>query len=88
MDKVYNAEIAHPDLRGSLGAVLSSWYALGNFYTFVLGYFISSWRLIAWLLMINSGRVVAAPMGKSSNLSTKKVVDFMAATVQSLLGLN
>lgn len=50
--KVYNAEIAHPDLRGSLGALISNFSALGNLYTFVLGYFISSWRLIAWLHLL------------------------------------
>ena len=28
--------------------------ALGTVYTFVLGYFISSWRVIAWLLILPS----------------------------------
>ena len=52
--KVYNAEIAHPDLRGSLGTMISNMAALGTVYTFVLGYFISSWRVIAWLLILPS----------------------------------
>jgi len=50
--KVYNAEIAHPDLRGSLGTILSNMYALGSIYTYILGYLIHSWRLIAWLQVI------------------------------------
>ena len=52
--KVYTAEIAHPDLRGSLGALISNFFALGNLFTFILGYFISSWRLIAWILLLPS----------------------------------
>ena len=52
--KVYNAEIAHPELRGSLGTMISNMAGLGALYTFVLGYFISSWRLVAWLLIAPS----------------------------------
>merc|ERR1711892_39207 len=52
--KVYNAEISHPDLRGSLGAMISNMLALGTVFTFILGYFISSWRLIAWVLILPS----------------------------------
>ena len=52
--KVYNAEISHPDLRGSLGTMISNMAALGTVYTFVLGYFIESWRVIAWLLILPS----------------------------------
>ena len=52
--KVYNAEIAHPDLRGSLGAMISNLFALGNLFTYLLGYSVSSWRLLAWLLLLPS----------------------------------
>merc|ERR1719427_324553 len=50
--KVYNAEIAHPDMRGSLGTIIGNMYALGSLYTYILGYFIQSWRIIAWLQII------------------------------------
>ena len=50
--KVYNAEIAHPDLRGSLGTILGNMFSLGSIYTYVTGYFIHSWRIIAWLQVI------------------------------------
>ena len=50
--KVYNAEIAHPDLRGSLGTVIGNMFAFGSTYTYILGYLIHSWRLIAWLQLI------------------------------------
>ena len=53
--KVYNAEIAHPDLRGSLGTVIGNMFALGSIYTYITGYFIHSWRNIAWLQLIPSG---------------------------------
>jgi len=52
--KVYNAEIAHPDLRGSLGTMISNMAALGAVYTFLLGYLVSSWRTISWLLILPS----------------------------------
>ena len=52
--KVYNAEIAHPDLRGSLGTILGNMFALGSVYTYVLGYFVQSWRTIAWCQMVPS----------------------------------
>ena len=44
--KVYNAEIAHRDLRGSLGTVISNMSAVGMIYTYTTGYFIhrSVWR--------------------------------------------
>ena len=38
--KVYNAEIAHKDLRGSLGTVISNMSAVGMIYTYTTGYFI------------------------------------------------
>ena len=50
--KVYNAEIAHPDLRGSLGTIIGNMFALGSMYTYLLGYFIHSWRTIAWLQLV------------------------------------
>ena len=66
--KVYNAEIAHKDLRGSLGTVISNMYCLGSLYTYITGYFIhrsvssfdkesfllhlSSWRTVAWLQLL------------------------------------
>merc|ERR1711892_990536 len=50
--KVYNAEIAHPDMRGSLGTIMSNMFALGSIYTYITGYFISSWRVVAWLQMV------------------------------------
>merc|ERR1712106_576507 len=43
--KVYDAEIAHPDMRGSLGTIMSNMFALGSIYTYITGYFISSWRV-------------------------------------------
>ena len=51
---VYNAEIAHPDMRGSLGTMISNMAALGTVYTFVLGFFINSWRVMSWMLIIPS----------------------------------
>ena len=50
--KVYNAEIAHPDLRGSIGTILGNMFALGSMYTFITGYFITSWRNVAWLQLL------------------------------------
>merc|ERR1712106_486193 len=50
--KVYNAEIAHPDMRGSLGTIMSNMFALGSIYTYITGYFIDSWRVVAWLQMV------------------------------------
>ena len=50
--KVYNAEIAHPDLRGSIGTMLGNMFALGSMYTFITGYFIHSWRNVAWLQLL------------------------------------
>ena len=45
--KVYNAEIAHEDLRGILATILGIMFSLGCMYTYVLGYFVQSWRTIA-----------------------------------------
>ena len=45
--KAYNTEIAHPHLRGSLATILGIMFNLGCMYTFVLGYFVQSWRTIA-----------------------------------------
>merc|ERR1712198_54246 len=50
--KVYNAEIAHPDLRGSLGTIMSNMFAFGSIYTYLIGYLVSSWRMVAWLQLI------------------------------------
>lgn len=50
--KVYNAEIAHPDLRGSLGTILGNMFSLGSIFTYITGYFIDSWRIIAWIQVI------------------------------------
>jgi len=50
--KVYNAEIAHPDMRGSLGTIASNMFALGSIYTYLTGYFVTSWRVVAWLQML------------------------------------
>jgi len=50
--KVYNAEIAHPAMRGSLGTIIGNMFALGSVYTYLTGYFVHSWRTIAWLQMI------------------------------------
>ena len=50
--KVYNAEIAHPDMRGSLGTIMSNMFALGSIYTYLTGYFVTSWRVVAWLQML------------------------------------
>ena len=47
--KVYNAEIAHPDMRGSLGTIIGNMFALGSVYTYLAGYFVTSWRVVAWL---------------------------------------
>merc|ERR1719483_598934 len=52
--KVYNAEIAHPDFRGSLGTIIGNMFALGSVYTYLTGYLIQSWRTIAWLQLIPS----------------------------------
>ena len=52
--KVYNAEIAHPDYRGSLGTIIGNMFALGSVYTYLTGYLIESWRTIAWLQLIPS----------------------------------
>ena len=52
--KVYNAEIAHPDLRGSIGTMLGNMFALGSMYTFLTGYFVHSWRTVAWLQLLPS----------------------------------
>ena len=52
--KVYNAEIAHPDFRGSLGTIIGNMFALGSVYTYLTGYLIRSWRTIAWLQLIPS----------------------------------
>ena len=52
--KVYNAEIAHPDFRGSLGTIIGNMFALGSVYTYLTGYLIESWRTIAWLQLIPS----------------------------------
>jgi hypothetical protein len=50
--KVYNAEIAHPDLRGSLGTIIGNMFALGSVYTYLTGYFVTSWRMVAWLQIL------------------------------------
>ena len=50
--KVYNAEIAHPDFRGSLGAIIGNMSSLGHVYMYLTGYFVHSWRTIAWLQLI------------------------------------
>ena len=50
--KVYNAEIAHPDMRGSLGTIIGNMFALGSVYTYLTGYFVASWRVIAWLQIL------------------------------------
>merc|ERR1719244_1228789 len=50
--KVYNAEIAHPDMRGSLGTIMSNMFAFGSIYTYLIGYLVSSWRMVAWLQLI------------------------------------
>ena len=34
--KVYNAEIAHPEMRGSLGAIIPAMASLGTLYTFLV----------------------------------------------------
>ena len=52
--KVYNAEIAHPDLRGSIGTMLGNMFALGSMYTFLTGYLVHSWRTVAWLQLLPS----------------------------------
>ena len=52
--KVYNAEIAHPDFRGSLGTIIGNMFALGSVYTYLSGYLIHSWRTIAWLQLVPS----------------------------------
>ena len=50
--KVYNAEIAHPDMRGSLGTIIGNMYALGSLFTYLSGYFLASWRTVAWLQLV------------------------------------
>merc|ERR1719244_1544569 len=40
--KVYNAEMAHPDMRGSLGTIIGNMNTLGCLYTYTIGYFIQS----------------------------------------------
>jgi len=46
--KVYNAEIAHPEMRGSLGAIIPAMASLGTLYTFLVGHFSESWRTVAY----------------------------------------
>ena len=36
--KVYNAEIAHPEMRGSLGAIIPAMASLGTLYTFLVSF--------------------------------------------------
>ena len=50
--KVYASEIADKNLRGSLGAILGCMFSLGNIFTYVTGYFITSWRTVAFLQVI------------------------------------
>ena len=50
--KVYNAEIAHPDMRGSLGTIIGNMFTLGSLYTYTTSYFLSSWRTVAWLQLV------------------------------------
>jgi len=50
--KVYNAEISHPDVRGSIGTVISNLFTLGCLYTYVSSYFIASWRTVAWVQLV------------------------------------
>lgn len=35
--------------RGSIGTIISNMFALGSLYTYLCGYFLSSWRTVAWL---------------------------------------
>jgi len=46
--KVYNAEIAHPEMRGSLGAIIPAMASLGTLYTFLVGHLTESWRTVAY----------------------------------------
>jgi len=46
--KVYNAEIAHPEMRGSLGAIIPAMASLGTLYTFLVGHLTESWRTVAF----------------------------------------
>jgi len=50
--KVYNAEIAHPEMRGSLGTIASNMFTLGSIYTYTIGYFATSWRIVAWMQLL------------------------------------
>ena len=50
--KVYNAEIAHPDFRGSLGAIIGNMASLGSVYMYLTGYLVHSWRTVAWLQLL------------------------------------
>ena len=50
--KVYNSEVAHPKLRGAISGLYPLFLALGLLLTFVFGYFLSDWKLIAGLLAI------------------------------------
>merc|ERR1711892_1009519 len=50
--KVYNAEIAHPEMRGSLGTIASNMFTLGSIYTYTIGYFANSWRIVAWMQLL------------------------------------
>ena len=52
--KVYNAEVAHPDLRGTLSALYPIQLALGLLLTFTLGHFIENFTLYCLLLSIPS----------------------------------
>ena len=38
--------------RGSLGTIISNMFALGSLFTYTTGYFISSWRTVAWLQIL------------------------------------
>jgi hypothetical protein len=50
--KVYTAEIAHPDMRGALGAMISCMFSLGSLYTFTVAHFTPSWRTVAWSQLV------------------------------------
>ena len=50
--KVYNAEIAHPDMRGSLGTIIGNMFALGSLFTYLSAYLVTSWRTVAWLQLV------------------------------------
>jgi len=47
--KVYNAEISHPDLRGTMGTLIGIMFGFGRLYTYVVSYVFASWRMLAWL---------------------------------------